>query len=75
MELRRIRSSSPWQKGKVERSHREDGKIFYGRKVFTSEKELRKQVSKHEARYNKTTKTVLDFKGPNQVVSEYFSKV
>lgn len=49
--------------------------IFYGRKVFTSKKELRKQVSKHEARYNKTTKTILDFKDPNQVVSEYFSKV
>jgi putative transposase len=74
MELRRIRPYSPWQNGKVERSHREDGKILYGRKVFTSEKDLRKQVSKHEARYNKTAKTVLDFKSPNEVVSEYFSK-
>lgn len=26
--LRRIRPYSPWQNGKVERSHREDGKIF-----------------------------------------------
>ena len=49
-------------------------RFFYGRRVFTSEKDLRKQVSKHEARYNKTAKTVLDFKSPNQVVSEYFSK-
>ena len=74
MELRRIRPYSPWQNGKVERSHMDDGKILYGRKAFTSEKDLRKQVSKHEARYNKTAKTVLDFKSPNQVVSEYFSK-
>ena len=34
MELKRIRPYSPWQNGKVERSHREDGKIFYGRKAF-----------------------------------------
>lgn len=74
MELRRTRPYSPWQNGKVERSHREDGKILYGRKVFTSEKELIKQVAKHEAGYNKTAKTALNFKNPNQVVSEYFSK-
>lgn len=74
MKLRRTRPYSPWQNGKVERSHREDGKILYSRKVFTSEKELIKQVAKHEARYNKTAKTSLNFKNPNQVVSEFFSK-
>ena len=74
MELRRTRPYSPWQNGKVERSHREDGKILYGRKVFTSEKELMQQVEKHQNRYNKTAKTYLDFKSPDQVVSEYFSK-
>lgn len=74
MNLRRTRPYSPWQNGKVERSHREDGKILYGRKVFTSEKELIKEVQKHESRYNRTAKTVLDFKSPNQVVAEYFSK-
>ena len=74
MELSRIRPYSPWQNGKVERSHREDGKILYGRKVFTSEKELMQQVEKHQNRYNKTAKTCLDFKSPDQVVSEYFSK-
>ena len=74
MQLRRTRPYSPWQNGKVERSHREDGKILYAREVFTSEKELRKQVNKHEARYNSTAKTVLNFKSPDQVVTEYFSK-
>ena len=73
MELRRIGPYSPWQNGKVERNHREDGKILYGRKVFTSEQELIRQVAKHEAGYNKTVKTGLTFKNPNQVVSEYFS--
>lgn len=73
-EIRRTRPYSPWQNGKVERSHREDGKILYGRKSFTSEKELLQQVDKHERRYNSTAKTSLNFKTPNQVVSEYFSK-
>lgn len=49
------------------------GKILYSRKVFASEKELIKQVTKHEARYNKKARTVLDFKSPDQVVSEHFS--
>lgn len=74
MQILRTRPYSPWQNGKVERSHREDGKILYGRKVFASERELKKQVQKHEDRYNKTAKTCLNFKNPNQVVSEYFSK-
>ena len=71
--LRRTRPYSPWQNGKVERSHREDGKILYSREVFTSEKQLKEKVAKHEKRYNKTAKTVLNFKSPNQVVAEYFS--
>ena len=74
MELKRTRPYSPWQNGKVERSHREDGKILYGREVFTSEKELKKKVARHEKKYNSTAKTVLDFKNPDQVVAEYFSK-
>ena len=74
MQIRRTRPYSPWQNGKVERSHREDGKILYNRKVFTSEKELIKSVEKHMKRYNSTAKTSLKFKSPNEVVSKYFSK-
>lgn len=74
MKLRRTRPYSPWQNGKVERSHREDGKILYNRKIFTSEKDLLTQVEKHQKRYNKTAKTSLGFKSPDQVVAEYLSK-
>lgn len=74
IKIRRIRPYSPWQNGKVERSHREDGKILYGRKIFTSEKELKRAVKKHMQRYNSTAKTSLNFKSPNEIVSEYFSK-
>ena len=73
MELRRTRPYSPWQNGKVERSHREDGKCLYNRCIFRSEKELRRKVEKHARRYNKTAKRVLGFKSPNQMVQEYFS--
>lgn len=75
LEIRRTRPYSPWQNGKVERSHREDGKILYGRKTFTSEKELLQQVAKHEHKYNSTAKTSLNFKTPNQMVSDYFLNV
>ena len=74
IEIQRIRPYSPWQNGKVERSHREDEKILYSREVFRSEKELIRKVEKHEKRYNNTAKTVLNFKSPNQMVDEYFSK-
>ena len=47
MKIERTRPYSPWQNGKVERSHREDGKILYGRKIFRSEKELKTAVKKH----------------------------
>ena len=74
MKIKRTRPYSPWQNGKVERSHREDGKILYGRKIFRSEKELKTAVKKHMQRYNSTAKTSLNFKSPNEIVSEYFSK-
>ncbi len=73
--IKRTRPYSPWQNGKVERSHREDGKIIYNRKVFTSEKDLINQVAKHERRYNSTAKTSLKFKSPNEVVEEYFKNI
>ena len=74
MKVKRIRPYSPWQNGKVERSHREDSKIVYNRKIFTREKDLIKQINKHQNRYNNTAKISLNFKIPKQVVSEYFSK-
>lgn len=37
-------------------------------------KDLNKQLKKHEGRYKRTAETSLDFKSPDQVVAEYFSK-
>ena len=38
MKIKRIRPYSPWQNGKVERSHREDGKIVYNKKYLQEKK-------------------------------------
>lgn len=68
--IKRIRPYSPWQNGKVERSHREDGKILYANNKFYSKVELIKAVKKHEDRYNNTAKICLNFKYPNEIVEE-----
>lgn len=74
IKIKRTRPYSPWQNGKVERSHREDDKIIYNRMVFTSERELKEKIKKHERRYNNTAKYVLVFKSPNQILEEYESQ-
>ena len=68
---RRTRPYSPWQNGKVERSHKRDGERFYSRNEFTSEEDLKKKLKRYNARYNNIAKKVLDFKSPNQIVEEY----
>ena len=68
---RRTRPYSPWQNGKVERSHKIDGERFYGRNEFTSVEDLKKKLKRYNARYNNIAKKVLGFKSPNQIVEEY----
>ncbi|WP_155732335.1 hypothetical protein [Streptobacillus moniliformis] len=48
---------------------------MYSRKEFRSEEELIENVKRHERLYNNRAKTVLNFKSPNEVVREYFTKV
>ena len=71
MNHRRTRTYSPWQNGKVERSHKIDGERFYSRNEFTSVEDLKKKLKRYNARYNNIAKKVLGFKSPNQVVEEY----
>ncbi len=68
---RRTRPYSPWQNGKVERSHKIDGERFYGRNEFKSVEDLKKKLKRYNARYNNIAKKVLGFKSPNQIVEEY----
>lgn len=69
--IKRTRPYSPWQNGKVERSHREDGKILYNCNVFFSLKDLKNKVEKHQNRYNKTAKVALNFLSPNKMLANF----
>lgn len=71
MNHRRTRPYSPWQNGKVERSHKIDGERFYSRNEFTSVEDLKNKLKRYNARYNNISKKVLGFKSPNQIVEEY----
>lgn len=68
---RKTRPYSPWQNGKVERSHKIDGERFYSRNEFTSVEDLKKKLKRYNARYNNTAKKVLGFKSPNEIIKEY----
>ena len=71
IEHRRTRPYSPWQNGKVERSHKIDGERFYSRNEFMSVDDLKNKIKRYNNRYNNISKKVLGFKSPNQIVEEY----
>ena len=72
---KRTRPYSPWQNGKVERSHRIDGEKFYQGNEFKSEADLIKKNKRYNTRYNNIAKKVLNFKSPNQLIEEYMSNL
>lgn len=74
MEYRKIRPYSPWQNGKIERSHRIDS-AYYSNKEFYSLDALERAVKKHCSRYNNIAKQILNFKSPNKMIEEYFKRV
>lgn len=71
---KRIRPYSPWQNGIVERSHRIDNELFYNKRRFKSYNQMKKSFKRYSRRYNNIARKVLDFKTPNEIVNEYFSK-
>ena len=75
MNHRRTRPYSPWQNGKVERSHKIDGERFYSRNEFKSVEDLKKKVKRYNSRYNNISKKVLNFKSPNELVKEYLCTI
>lgn len=70
----RIRPYSPWQNGIVERSHRIDNELFYNKKRFSSYKQMEKAFKRYRTRYNNIARKILNFKTPNEIVAEYYSK-
>lgn len=73
IKYRKTRPYSPWQNGKVERSHRDDNEKFYQKQFFKSYDDMIKKHKRYMTRYNNIAKKVLNFKSPIQVVDEYFA--
>ena len=73
IKYRRTRPYSPWQNGKVERSHREDSK-WYGKRRFMSEAHLIKSHERYTHRGNNVHRKQLNFMSPNEVIAAYYSK-
>lgn len=71
---KRTRPYSPWQNGIVERSHRIDNELFYSKRRFSSYKQMKKSFIRYSTRYNNIARKILNFKTPNEIVEEYFSK-
>lgn len=67
----KTRPYSPWQNGKVERSHRMDTERFYQKREFRSVEELVKAHQRYYRRQNNVVTKTPGFKSPNQVIEEY----
>lgn len=74
LKYQRTRPYSPWQNGKVERSHREDSLRFYN-KIFKSLEEMKRKHQRYINRGNNIARKILGFKSANQVLSEYIMSV
>jgi len=71
IKYKRTAPYSPWQNGKVERSHKLDNERLYDNAEFTSEADMIKKLKRYNTRYNNIHRKVLNFKNPNQMVKEY----
>ena len=69
----RIRVATPRHNGKVERQHREDQKRFYNKMCMYDLNDGIKQLERYNRLSNCISKVCLNFKSPNQVVSDYLS--
>ena len=58
----------------MEQSHRIDNDMFYNKRRFSSYEEMKKSFKRYSKRYNNIARKILNFKTPNEIVEEYFSK-
>ncbi len=61
---------TPWQNGKVERSHRNDQRYFYDWEKFTSVEDLNKKLKKHLHWSNRKLMRTLGGKSPVELLRE-----
>lgn len=74
IEYKRIRIATPRHNGKVERQHRTDEKRFYKKLRMYSLEDGRKQLARYNRFSNTIPKVCLNFKSPNEVLSEFMNR-
>ena len=70
---KRIRPYTPRHNGKVERSHREDQKLFYDTRSFFSLADFGAQLAGHQRRTNNRPMRPLNWLAPIEFLSAFFS--
>lgn len=79
IKLKRIKPHTPKHNGKVERSHREDQKLFYSEiirlnRLITDEESFRKRLKRHQDKTNNRAMRPLNYLTPIQYIDEYRAK-
>ena len=78
VKLKRIKPHTPKHNGKVERSHREDQKLFYSEIIrqnrpIVDEADFKRRLSRHQRRTNNRPMRPLGYLSPKQYLEQYFS--
>ena len=79
IKLKRIKPGTPKHNGKVERSHREDQKLFYSEivrlnRLITDEEDFKRRLKRHQDKTNNRPMRPLGYKTPKQVLNEYIKQ-
>lgn len=77
--LKRIKPHTPKHNGKVERSHREDQKLFYSEIVrlnhlITDMEEFKRRLKRHQDKTNNRPMRPLDYLSPVEYIKQYKNK-
>ncbi|HJA68799.1 MAG TPA: integrase core domain-containing protein, partial [Firmicutes bacterium] len=70
-----IRPYTPRHNGKVERSHREDQKRFYGSRRFYSLADFGAQLAAHQNRSNNSPMRPLAWLSPKEKLAAFFESL
>ena len=73
LEYKHIRPHTPRHNGKVERSHREDQKLFYNHSRFFNLSDFKIQLKRHQSRTNNRPMRPLNFLSPREFLSRYIN--
>lgn len=76
VKLKRIKPHTPKHNGKVERSHREDQKLFYSEIIrtnrqITDEEDFRRRLKRHQDKTNNRAMRPLGYLSPRQYLEQY----